>query len=736
MTLLRVRDTVISLLFYDYEERIMVLLLRTLGLATLLLWLPIQGSELAVGLVGEDVAEERADAFAWQNRKHYEATLQRFFALAEKEYVSLVSRTIKAIDLHGTLFEDYHALLLQSLQKTIYDWMIDEVLSYDVYCKINEDTNSIIESSDESDEDGFDSSQSDSDYSSSDDELEDSFYEQQLYEEWKRVQLERILGLFLDVGDIFTEEAIDCDAIKVFLEKRVQFDYSSLINEKLVGTFRLADDLSGEICQDLEVPKELLMILFECLWFDYDWQEFAIDDPFFIARTVKATLRKLQKGKASGSVKDYMINALQKLFSFNSADFEQPFSEILIRYRNAVAQKQWRSAFIEWSLYTTYRKVFSNPPARSKVHSLESITPALPVVKRFNTYKSVVGSLIKARKRASKYYTKVYLHQDTRFLVYTDEQGRQDHLSLAKKLAELKRIGMRYEPYRPNESENVFVPQLHMLVSKNGSAPSFVEISLTATFFGLPNRPLTRAEIAVADEEYYAHAQKQYLDGMVLLGYSLEEAQKKFKKKTPRELVHSERILMELFHRPSFITKLVELLRQQLGEGHFTVHSIVMLAYSTNSVCAACTPTLVSLMNSHEPGGFKRMLVKELHRQGFNIPRTDGDIDWSVFRLNIFVTAKTNFFCQAHDLTDEGQHCHSSVNQSPKTHNPEAKLYRPDDTFAISEIPADKEGILDCYQRFFFEFVGKDVHEAATDEMVTPDYKGIVTSSGSTEWPL
>ncbi len=722
---------------------------------------------------------EERDPFAWQNHKHFEATLKRFSVLAEKEYYSILERTIKVIDESETFFKESHASLLRSLRKTIYYWMKEDVFTQDEYCpdemlggyetteesgedawrnafmdgyyRCDEDvTNSESEEvDDDSDEDSWccDNDATDSELDDSDedswccDDMSDDYYEEQ-QDEWQRTELVRILSIFVGSMDEFTQDSIDIHAIKQFLHNHVPGGYSSFLNEKLGGSLLMAHDFSDEVHEELGVPYELLLEILEGLWFDYDWEEYDIEDSLFIAKTYKTALKDLKKGNCAGDIKRYLIESIVKLFSFNAGDFEKPLSQIMENYNRYIKQKNWLYALIEWSLYTVYRKEFIKRAPKSCLKNVATTTPALPLFSHYNKYKAVSNDIRKARVRAHTYYSKVYLHQDTRALVYKDGKGRRATLALADRLGELKRVGMSYEPYRPGSSENVFVPQLHLIVSKDGEAPQFVEVPLLAEALGLPERPLTRAVDDEVFEEYddityYAQVKKDYVTGKMLQGVTRKQALADLKKNTPRELVHSERVIMELLRNPEHIRTLVRQLRRLLGKGRYRIHSAVMLAYSTNSVCPCCTPTLITLMNSHEKGGFMNLLLRELVKQGYGVPVTKKKApDWTRFRLNIFVTAKVNFFCQAHDLTEEGQHLHNSVKKAPSTSNPHTKLYRPHDELIISDVPQLADGTLDPNQRFFYEFVGKDMHAEATEDELDDEYEGIVTSSGSTVWNL
>ncbi len=92
-------------------------------------------------------------------------------------------------------------------------------------------------------------------------------------------------------------------------------------------------------------------------------------------------------------------------------------------------------------------------------------------------------------------------------------------------------------------------------------------------------------------------------------------------------------------------------------------------------------------------------------------------------------------------MADQGQHSYGGNTNPPQnTHNPHAKLFFPNDEIDISKATFLGENTLDSYQRFFYEFVGKEIHTQPQQEnpyfndegKVT--FKGVVFSSGGTSW--
>lgn len=191
---------------------------------------------------------------------------------------------------------------------------------------------------------------------------------------------------------------------------------------------------------------------------------------------------------------------------------------------------------------------------------------------------------------------------------------------------------------------------------------------------------------------------------------------------------------MEVLRKRQNIKHMVNFLAKTLNDGSYTVHGVVMLGYSTNSICPNCTPTLITLMNSHKPGEFMHMFAEELGNFGgsiaFKLPASNDDsepVDWTQFRMNIFVTAKIPF---KHD----SQACETTEKRAlsnAAAPGPHAPLYFPNNEFIVSKIPQRADDTPDKNQRFFYEFVGDDVHEGKVYKGTSPN---ILCSSGSTVW--
>lgn len=718
---------------------------KLLFLSTLFLSGSLNGSHVL-----EAARQKIEDPFAWQNEQHFKETCKQFAELSKKEFPELLNRMIAGIDKSPSFFKARHAELVEKLQNIIFNWMNDEVLTYSTYLGADQPASTY------SDEESTDSENQEYDYpdsSSSDEEREytnswdnvswDEDAKLADFEAWKVREIYHVLGISVDSSERFTQETIDLDAIATFLNYYVKNGYSWLINEEVEY---VSECLSEELEKHAQIPQDMLCNILESLWFDYDWEEFRIQDPLFIAKTYKQTLVNLRDGKYAQSIKQHILKALQELFTFNPKDFHGSFQGMKERFNKHIEQHNLLGALIEWSVYCTYRKVF----AEKKLPSLtQSSAPSLlPTVSAFNKQAHVEKSLQKALERAHTYYSKVYLHESTTKLVFEDETGLRGELSFAEHLKNLKSIGKSYEPHRL-KNENVFVPQLHIIVqtADRTSAPEFIEVPLLAEELALPARPLTRAQedkiFPKKDETaYYAQVKKDYVNGSVIQGkteaFATTHIEGKINNPVAQksELIHSERVLVELLRKAEYISYIVKTLSSKLEAGEYLVHGIVMLGYSTNSVCEHCTPTLVALMNSHEAGGFLRMLADELSEYYedtyFHVPFSEStnDYDWTAFRMNIFVTARINFDCQANDLTQDGQREHTKNHTPLKNALSGRTLIMPNHELILSDIPQCSDGSLDQYQRYFFEFVGKDMHSGG----VLVDTQNVIFSSGTARW--
>ena len=698
------------------------------------------------------------DAFAWQNEKHFLETMQKFSLLAETEFPALLDRIIESIDQSAQFFKAERTGLLTNLQDKIYNWMHRDVL-----CEKSDSKTQEVSGGQE-EHDSSDSQNRTHDYgdtsvsvtdgashgscedSNGSEEINSSNEEDKraIFEEWQLSQLFDVLGIYCSSINEFTQKSIDIDVIESFLENQVKDGYSWLINEEIEHISRAFSDIMEE---QIEMPRDLLCEILEGLWFEYNWHQFSIRDELFIAQTFKNALLNLKEGCYDSSIKEHIVRSLTELFTFNPNDFAGSFSQMRENYNTYVQQNNWLGALIEWSVYCTYRKVFAEYEETTLKNS-DSLL--LPRIHAFNAKKRVLTSIKNSGERAQEYYTKAYIQETTTKLVFEDTKGKKKEFEFSEKLKELRIRGQSYEPYRPRKKENVFVPQVHFIVQKldDTSAPEFIEIPMLAVDLNLPERPLTKAkEDKVFKKEdnisYFNQVKKDYTAGRIIQGKTKKDAEAHIQKKIDnkggqnQELVHSERVLIELLRNREYVKHMVTMLAQELIAGSYIVHGLVMLGYSTNAICPQCTPTLITLMNSHEEGGFMRMLTDELAdytgKVNFFVPFSDitKDVDWTAFRMNIFVTAKINFDCQAHDLTEKGQQMRKKGTKPSKTAVPHGPLYMPNNECILSNIPQQADGTLDPQQRFFYEFVGKDMHKDGKQDVTN---KNVLFSSGSKSW--
>ena len=255
-----------------------------------------------------------------------------------------------------------------------------------------------------------------------------------------------------------------------------------------------------------------------------------------------------------------------------------------------------------------------------------------------------------------------------------------------------------------------------------------------------------------SDDYYFKTATDDVVRGRILQGTREEEARSDIQTlMTPgvnrdSQLIHSERVLIEALRDSEYVKSLVGRLKKNLMSkdelGNFGVYGALMLAYSTNTVCSKCTPSLIALQNSgEETGGFLNLLTHHLRSMKgaitFSISGFDArtqTMNWGQFCLNTIVTASVNFDEQAHDLTEEGQFLSNKIKKPSKDHNnPHAKLYFMNDTIDLTPHEDEKTPV-----SFFYEFVGKDMHRstAANDNHEEPRHRGAVFASGSHSWLL
>ncbi len=733
-------------------------------------------SSLSRITLSEDNIVRSEDAFEWQNTKHYKELVSQLGTIAEREFTSIIGQLISLIKKHRLFFQKEHDVVRKILQRTIFSWMTEDVLTRDQYDEENQpqssDQNYTSDNDEEEDawrigytrgyEGHYDSSENDENLSQSDSEENDSDFsstDDDHYQEWQLSKLKEMFLLDFNSLDDFTPESIGPVALKRYLEnhvERLNGKYSWLLHEEIEGTLEVSWDFIEKIQDEISAPKKFLSAIFGGTWFYYDWSEFDFNDPKFMEKTYIQTIKKLRDGKISQDIRKDILGSIHQMFTFNSEDFSAPFNGISSRYNEKVDQKDWRGALIDWSIYTTYRKIFENPSKRSKVKQYTTTVPTLPLIQAFNREAYLTTRLEAAYTRARETYTKVYPHPQTRYISYgKSSSSKRATLDIQNVFINLRKIGMDYESIRSKGKENIFVPSLYFIVSSQGNKKQFIGVPLN--FPKLPKRALTRRSNDGifkgnhADDEYYFDRVKHdVVEGSVLQGKNREDIQQEVDDiiKDPTsvnctsQFVHSERVMMEFLRNKTYIQQLCKTLSSLLKSGAYKVHGVTLLGYSTNTICPHCTPTLVYLQNSRKKGEFLNLLISHLISIEGNVtfkpkgydPTATPTMDWRKFRLNTLITAKINFDSQAHDLADEGQHSHTKINKAPKkTHNPHAKLFFPNDEISLSDYPLLEDGTRDPSQRFFYEFVGKDIH---TDPTYQPKKKpsekgGLVFSSGS-----
>ncbi len=728
---------------------------------------------------------ELAAPFEWQNEKHFDELVKKFSLLAHKEYYKLVDRVIEEIFQHDELFKQAHSELLEQIREIMFDWLFDTVLTRRNYYTNRELSGDLLFSND--DDSGF-SNDDDSGTEfqdtweatmtahslygggESDDEdipidlmaeplrgvVENAFARSstQNFEAWQKNKLKHLFNITIDSIDEFSEDLITVEAIKVFLTNHFKDGYNDFISDLMGSDCTLNEELARLIFETLFAQEalettvdnsanyQILLYILDGLHYEYDWEECEIGDALYIAHTYISTLKMASH---ANDLKDNIVAAIRNLFIYNASDFPAQHSEIKQRYTRAIRRRDFLTALIEWAVYCAYRKVFANSSRKalreSERHGLQT-----PLFSQINRKKRLQQKLHKSRTRATNHYKKVYLHESVGTVAYRDSLGQQAELDLSQHLGALKNIGHAIETLRPKGSENIFVPRLFFVVKEKGGKPVFIHVRLKVAKLALPQRPLTRRKkdgvfTDSSNKYYFSKAEEDILAGSHVQGYENDAIRSRISKKRRNpvsestDFIHSERVLMELFRQDNSVESIVQLLDQIISSPYSTneyeVLSVVMLAYSTNSICSFCTPTLIALMNSHGRGGFLATLAKKLinykGKSRFSIPNHN-------LRLTIFVTAAINFDCQAHDLTEEGQHAHACVSKPNANHLPKSRLCRPNGTLVISQLPRKEDGYIDKFQRFFYEFVGKDVHSIKASNPTTNEYDEVVFCSGSKSW--
>ncbi|AIL13607.1 hypothetical protein IM40_09145 [Candidatus Paracaedimonas acanthamoebae] len=472
--------------------------------------------KLSTSLSKITLVSDDKDAFTWQNTQHYKELVSQLTTIAEREFTSIIGQLVSLIKKHRAFFQERHEVVRIILQRSIFSWMKEDVLTKSQYEAENQpqwsDQDDAYDDTDEEDawrtayQNGYErydnSSESDENTSLYDYEEDDCYSESSIisstddnqYEVWQLEKLRKMFLLDFDSIDDFTPESIDPVAINRYLEnhvERLNGKYSWLLHEEIEGTLQVSWEFTEKIKDEINVPKELVSTIFEGLWFYYDWEQFDFNGPKFLEKTYIQTITDLHDGKISQDIRKELLDSIHQMFTFNSEDFTEPFKNISLKYNERAEQNDWRGALIEWSIYTTYRKIFENPSKKSKVKQYITTVPALPVVQTFNREAYLTSRLHAAYTRAREAYTKVYPHPQTRYISYGKSSSpKRTTLDIQSVFIKLRQIGMHYESLRSKGKENIFVPSFYFIVSTEGNKKQFKEVPLN--FAQLPKRALTR----------------------------------------------------------------------------------------------------------------------------------------------------------------------------------------------------------------------------------------------------
>ncbi|MCX7342940.1 MAG: hypothetical protein NT128_02180 [Proteobacteria bacterium] len=737
----------------------------------------------------DEIEDRRLTPFSWQNEKHYRDLKKNLQALSEQQLNLAVQVLSKSIRLQKTFFKQCYDNLLSHLSRTIYEWMMEDVLTmrnFDLgQSSVREDTASDEDEDEDAwrtayqrgydgteseyDEDYISESSVESEWDATSSENEEDF--QESFERWQLQKLNDTLEIDLESMDDFTVDIIDINAMKRFLKENVEGhprkNYSWLLNQIIEGDLSASEDFVHSIrdsVKELGFSSGLLHDILGGLWFDYDWEEFDIADHHFLERTYIRTLQRFVNGTAAKDVKKSIQARLRDLFSFNADRFPEPFKKIKEEYNSCAKNGDWKNALVIWSVYTAFQKIYGIQSAQ--IQPSTSLISSLPKImsKPFSNERYLLKDLEKSLARAKVHYTKVYPHRDTKYLTYTSQHNhfKNATLDLAEVFSRLQDAGRRIKALKPRGSENIFVPTLVFVVSNQPHKATkkdrdhsriFIEIPFKKDLMAL-NHPLTcslQDGIFASEEEYRQKDQKNVERGLKIIGAPQNVVRETLEEAAKRSC--SERVAIESFHHPQVPINLCQALAEQLapyGEGIYKIYSVALLAYSTNTVCQHCTPALLALQNSCEQDGFLGNLVNALNSYNRTLSSSSGGgiqfktrgydqanslQDYSKFHLTTFVKADINCGAQADDLADKGQHQHRKCKNPPETHNPHAKLFFPKDNIDLhapllcEEQPSPLTG-------FFYEFMDEQnfMGPSFVQAQENTPFTGMIFSSGPRSW--
>jgi len=712
-----------------------------------------------------------SNPFKWQISKQYEKLLNHFEAISEEEFKGIISRIKSEIhriyQSEPEVFNESHKAMLSMMHETLKNHAYENVASREAFednAMSFEDVQSNYDTSSESGDDAWRNNYMRGHYrddTSSEKSAEDmstgyfsdswvdhdseSESEDEKYMRWR----DDVLQDFGDLDDVK-------NLISQFMDGPE--GYSWLVNEYIEGTLEFSNDLIEKIdASKIGHPKEIISSALGALWFYLDWEQHDLYDELYIPKTFFSTLDKLKEGIIEDESKGMKDLLLDKLLKFKDQEISDArFHNLETKFNEAHAEQNNIEMQRLWSIYSKYRQVARSQGIRAEMDSDDdvSFSSVSTNVESLNKSAYLRKKLDKAIERADNYYNmKFYPHSDTSKIVYSSKKpSKVAKLNLVEAMTKVEKIGWELDKHKPG-SQNVFVPSLFFVISdrpheKGGDHKrEFIEVPLDLDYSSRLLSKNSADGIFVgekAGDQYFNNRAKSDIKaGTLLSSSSLTPTQVDqrvdciFRGVSQQGINHSERVLFEALRSPQNVQRIVAILRNKIkmrfgtGEGgQFKIYTTLLIAYSTNSVCGNCAPSIIAMQNGFKDD-FLGLLFDALNTQsdgqvnfrirGFN--PIQNRIDLGKFKVQTIVTAKVNFESQAHDLVDAGKHRHGAVKKPNEHHNPNAKLALLNDSIELNTLGSSK---------YFYEFVGVDFHTKVNIEY--KKHSGVCFTSGQVSW--
>lgn len=496
--------------------------------------------------------------------------------------------------------------------------------------------------------------------------------------------------------------------------------------------------------EHLGLDIDIAVYILRKTFLDHNFYPYEILENGFIPAVFSRFLHELTVKKEDVDPNAFEMPSLTQFASYIKNDFvkllaDGKIQELQIRFDDAYHRRDWLEVQKLWPVFTKFQRLLiSTEKMRETSKKHPQYKPPMKGddfdfgKEKLNDYSTLLNRAWNAyQDRSNRHYDRIYFSHDINILKYGSRMPKKiATLDITEIFRELKNISLAIENQVAafGDNANIFTPVLCFVLTnmhhvKNGDhgrivVPISLDLLVDQKKY-LLSKDFEDGVFEIEDDEMKNSYLKQkanldYRAGRIAM---LKEDNEDISNAHNSAIYHSERVMLELLRKPEMAQKLVQLLKHKLEQilGYtldnkvFKIYGLAMLAYSTNSICNLCTPSLISLQNSHQQG-FLKNLSDALNQEASNF-KTSGynnETKQQVpekFPMLTVISANKPWSEQAHELQEKSV---STPKDSKTMENPKGVIHLPDDAINIQQCGLNEKGIAYSYHRSLIEFVGND----------------------------